>query len=66
MTTEPEAAPPLSGLLFEALPLADELADALADDGADDELEELLLEQAVTAARPRTASAAIPPVAGIR
>jgi hypothetical protein len=62
-TTEPDEPPPLSGL--EPLPDADALADVLPAAAADDELEELLLEHAVTAARPMTASAAIPLVAEI-
>jgi len=58
MITEP-AEPPLSGLEPE---LADELALAAADV---DVLAELLLEQAVTAAMPTTARAAIPVLAEI-
>jgi hypothetical protein len=50
-TTEPDEPPPLSGLAAEL----DE--DELAADAA---VDELLLEQAVTAAMPMTANAAIP------
>src|ERR1700744_5265613 len=53
-TTEPDAVPPPSGLEPE---LAEELA--LVDPAAAG-VEELLLEQAATAARPTTASAARP------
>jgi hypothetical protein len=59
MTTEPDEVPPPSGLEPE---LADELEPAAA---AVDVLEELLLEQAVTAAMPTTARAAIPLLAEI-
>jgi len=59
MTTEPDGVLPPSGL---ALELADVLEPALA---AVEVLEELLLEQAVTAAMPTTASAAIPLLAEI-
>jgi hypothetical protein len=64
MTTEPDELPPLSGPAPE---LADELelALALAGAGVPEELEELLLEQALTAATPTTASAAIPLLAEI-
>ena len=61
ITTLPEAAPPPSGLLA---PLEEAVALVLPV-GADDELEELLLEHAVTAARPMAASAATPLVAAI-
>ena len=59
MITEQAELPPLSGLEPE---LADELELAAADV---DVLEELLLEQAVTAAMPTTARAAIPDLAEI-
>jgi hypothetical protein len=59
MTTEPDEVPPPSGLEPE---LADELE--LAAAGVD-VLEELPLEQAVTAAMPTTARAAIPLLAEI-
>jgi hypothetical protein len=59
MTTEPDEVLPLSGLEPE---LADEFEPAPA---GVDVLEELLLEQAVTAATPTTASVAIPLLAEI-
>jgi hypothetical protein len=64
MTTEPDEAPPPSGL---ALELAAELEPPPAGVPVleDPVLEVLLLEQAVTAAMPTTASAAIPLLAEI-
>jgi hypothetical protein len=59
MTTEPDEVPPPSGLEPE---LAEELGPAAA---GVDVLEEPLLEQAVTAAMPTTARAAIPLLAEI-
>jgi len=59
MTTEPDEVPPPSGLEPE---LADELGPAAV---GVDVLEELLLEQAVTAAMPTTARAAMPLLAEI-
>jgi hypothetical protein len=59
MITDPDEVPPPSGLEPE---LADEPEPAAA---GVEVLEELLLAQAVTAARPRTASAAMPLLAEI-